>query len=604
MPANVTIYCLDEITDYYDFERLCSDLMALREYRNIEPLGGFSDKGRDAIHVDATTGRVTLFAYSVREDWRAKLAEDAAKIRRHGHACDQLIFLTPARCTAGERDEAVQDIKARYGWKLELYGAERLRILLEVEFPHVRSQHPSIFPPDLLALDARRGTEARDHLYVCCAPQDKVVADWLVRRLVAEGYLVWYEYFKLLGGENYPENVDDAISHQAYSVIALYSRAALQDPEVTRQRNLALALARERGSNFLIPVKVEPLAPSLLDRVSAGLIFVPFADDWAKGLRQLLRKLETAGCPRPLGAGRAIAAETFMEQDVLVDRVEKLMTNCLTVRQIPSSVQAFVADTPISDDDWEQLRLQWACRRLSATEYLSFHQPSSTAIQRFQLRPADAYAWRGEDNIRGIPTSSLIAELIRLSLDTRCGERGLRYCDQTGLHFFPEHLVKNDRLPYILPTGARNSIGVCGMKTFWRRSGSSKYKYAVAPRFSIVQNLNDEFTVLVRLMLRFTDTSDDLLPKHAIKSRRKDLCKGWWNDDWLKRIVAVCQFLADGDVIAIGTPPAEQLVVDARPLTLDAPGGINETALGELKATRAEFLKSATDDDDAEDNDE
>lgn len=75
MPANITMYCLDEITDYFDFERLCTDLMALSGHRNIEPLDGFSDKGRDAVHFYATTGRITVFAYSVREDWRAKLAE-------------------------------------------------------------------------------------------------------------------------------------------------------------------------------------------------------------------------------------------------------------------------------------------------------------------------------------------------------------------------------------------------------------------------------------------------------------------------------------------------------------------------------------------------
>jgi hypothetical protein len=67
MAANVTIYCLERVTDYTEFERLCHNLMALEGYRSIEPLGNFKDKGRDAIHVD-TSGRTTIFAYSVRED--------------------------------------------------------------------------------------------------------------------------------------------------------------------------------------------------------------------------------------------------------------------------------------------------------------------------------------------------------------------------------------------------------------------------------------------------------------------------------------------------------------------------------------------------------
>ena len=41
------------------------DLMALDGYRNIEPLGGSKDKGRDAIHVaPSPNGESTVFAYS------------------------------------------------------------------------------------------------------------------------------------------------------------------------------------------------------------------------------------------------------------------------------------------------------------------------------------------------------------------------------------------------------------------------------------------------------------------------------------------------------------------------------------------------------------
>jgi len=600
MPANITIYCLDEITDYFDFERLCTDLMALSGHRNIEPLGGFSDKGRDAVHVDATSGRVTIFAYSVREDWRAKLAEDAGKIQKHGHPCDRMAFLTPARITAGERDEAVRDIKVRYGWDLDLCGGERLRVLLEDQFPHVRHQHPAIFAPALLAYETARGAGTRDHLYICCAPEDRVFADWLVRRLVAEGYLVWYEYFKSLGGEAYPEDVDDAISERAVGVISLYSRAALSDPDVTRQRHLALNLVKERGAHFYVPIEVEPIQRSRLDRVSAGLAFVPFFDSWAKGLGELLSRLEAAGCPRPLGERRAVAAETFLEQDVLLDQKEVLVTNCLSVKEVPSVVRSYITPEPISERDWDQLRLRWACRRLNPNEYLSFFDPPSGSRQQLQLSAAEAFTWRDVDSIRGIRTGALIPELIRVSLEVKCMERGLAYCEERRLRFFPEGLVKNDRLPYVLPTGAKNYIGVRGKKKYWRPSGSSVYKYALAPTFRIAQNLNDEFVVLVRLPIHFTDPSGNPLPKSLIKSRRKDLCRDWWNDDWLKRIKAVIQFLADDDLIVIGDVSEDQLVIDANPVVLTAPTSINEPALTELKAARAAFLRGATEDEEAE----
>jgi len=51
MAADRFIYCLEHLTDYNQFERLCHDLMTLEGYRQLEPLGGSKDKGRDAIHV-------------------------------------------------------------------------------------------------------------------------------------------------------------------------------------------------------------------------------------------------------------------------------------------------------------------------------------------------------------------------------------------------------------------------------------------------------------------------------------------------------------------------------------------------------------------------
>lgn len=38
MAANLTIYLLEQLTDYSDFERMCHDLMALEGFPKIEPL--------------------------------------------------------------------------------------------------------------------------------------------------------------------------------------------------------------------------------------------------------------------------------------------------------------------------------------------------------------------------------------------------------------------------------------------------------------------------------------------------------------------------------------------------------------------------------------
>ncbi len=591
MAANITIYCLDEVTDYFEFERLCHDLMSLEGYSSIEPLGGFKDKGRDAIHVDRS-GETTIFAYSVREDWRAKLADDAAKIYRHGHTCDQLNFVTTAQFKPGERDEAVDSIRREFNWRLELFGAERLRILLDVNHPQIKGLHPQIFPPEFLKIQAQIGASGEcDHLFMSCVPEDGALADWLTRKLTAEGYLIWCERFKLLGGERYPDDIDYAIKHRAFRVIALYSQVSLNNPDVMRQRMLALSIGNERDSDFLIPLNIDGVTPNQLDRVTGSLTFISFEHNWADGLRQLLKKLETIGCPKLLPDGKKVAAEAFLEKDVLSDQTEALFSNCLRFENIPECIHRFETPYKISRTKSEEFKFEWAYRQVNPTLFLSFQHPPSTLIDEHQLRLSGKdVAWRDVETIHGIWSRKLVSELLRKSLIVKCHQKGLQYCPSTYLQYFPPGLVESDHLKYTKPDGAKSFVNAVGQRKFWRPSGSEEYRYSLAPVFSVVQNLFDDFTILVRVRIRFLDVEGKVLPARTALSRRKHLCKSWWNHDWLNRVLAICQFLADEDKIVIGEQEEEYIIIDPVPLRVNAPVGIDETVLEQLSYERSELL--------------
>jgi len=136
---------LQVLTDYFGFESFCNDLMIRCGYQNIEPLGGFQDKGRDAIHVSETSGKVTIFAYSVRDDWENKLQEDLAKIRLNGHKCDKVVFATTAEPSAGQKDSWKSKARSQYKWELEFYDLERIGTLLDGPFSDLKGLHPNIF---------------------------------------------------------------------------------------------------------------------------------------------------------------------------------------------------------------------------------------------------------------------------------------------------------------------------------------------------------------------------------------------------------------------------------------------------------------------------
>ncbi len=589
MAAHLTIYCLEEVTDYIEFERLCHHLMSLEGYNLIEPLGHFNDKGRDAIHVNASN-ETTIFAYSVREDWRAKLAEDAEKIAKHGHTCHQFIFVTTARFTAHQRDEAVAAIKEEFGWRLELFGVERLQILLDAKYQYIKESHPSIFPPDFLAVQNRIDDSIkRDHLFISSVDADGAFADWLTRKLTAEGYLVWCERFQLLGGETYPDDIDDAIKNQTFRFIGLYSRASLKNLEVTRQRSLALNIRSERDQDFLIPLNVDGIEQTQLDHITKTIKFIPFQYNWAEGLKQLLKKLESINCPQSLPNGKRIAAETFLGNDVQLAEKETLFSNCLRIEQIPEIIHRFTAEDEIPDDTLDNLKSEWSYREVDSNTFLSFHEPPASAIKEYSIIGAGGAMWSKYKEIDGIWSSNLVSELIRKALIVKCYQKGLQYCPEAGLLYFPPGLVKNDRFYFTRPDGKKSNTATSGERT---HPSGGKYLYSLAPDFFVRQDLFDNFTVLIRIRVRLSSTSGKAFTvKQTIDSRRKYLCKNWWNRQWFNRTLAVSLFLADEDKIIIGEPQEAQIIVDANPLHLNVPISINEATLDELSYERSELLK-------------
>ena len=118
MASDPIVYCLERLTDYAQFERLATDVMAGTDFPDIEPLGGTADGGRDALHVHQRwPGPSGSFAYSVRSDWEAKLREDCRRIAAGKHQVHVVVFVSTRAMTVQKRDNLRTEIRkdARMG---------------------------------------------------------------------------------------------------------------------------------------------------------------------------------------------------------------------------------------------------------------------------------------------------------------------------------------------------------------------------------------------------------------------------------------------------------------------------------------------------------
>ncbi len=578
MGADPLIYCLEHLTDYDQFERLCHDVMALDGYRGIEPLGGVKDKGRDAIHLDRTTGMNTVFAYSVREDWRRKLESDAAKVHGHGHRCERLAFLCSSSITPSERDDAVKFIQTTYGWGLDLYGLERLANMLRSSHKEVVAQHPHIFcPPFFPAGGGLSFSTSHDHVLVDHVDADAGLAHWLSRRLTLAGFSVWCRGLAPLAGSSVNETGRRLLDSRAFRYVCILSPASVNQPDFGSRRSAAHAVASLRGTSLVVPALARPIDPSCVDEETRRVAHARFDESWGDGLRQVEQVLASAGCPRKRDGAKELALRSYFPTALVSSEPETVYSNLFRVTKVPQAILRFGHQKAVDED---ALAGRWAFRKTNDTELLSFERPPPELVDELGITELGGDLWSRVQKVDGVLTEHLLKELIRKTVYAECRRRGLQYCEQRKLVFFPFGLLKNDTLRLTQPDGSPSSFAVAGERSYGKAERGNKFRYHIAPVFVPRGDPQSGFDLIVRIRVRITDVAGQLYPGPGSNARRKKLCKSWWNQEWLNRLIGVMQFLAaDQDVIAIRGNADECLVIDRTPRTWESPVRLNEEAL-------------------------
>ncbi|MDX1944001.1 MAG: toll/interleukin-1 receptor domain-containing protein [Pirellulaceae bacterium] len=577
MAADPLLYCLDQISDYRQFERLGHDLMAVEGYAGIEPLGVTGDLGRDAIHVCRAKG-TTIFAYSTEEKWRPKLLSDAKKVQEHGHTCDRFVFVTSRDVSVASRDALIKDFQTTFAWHFDLYSRERLRVLL-LSNPAILRAHPALFPPNFVR-EILAGSDApRETVVVLGSKIDLAFIRWMVARLTAIGYRVWTPMLDRTAGRSGANELDTLVREGAHRVLVVVSRGSAVDKELIADRSCALTHGRDdRRSGLVIPIDLDGVDRGSLEPGLAGLTFVDFHGNWSRGFGHLVKNLESAETPKAKEghSQAAIAWYCSDERRVVGAGIETIVSNLFEIETIPKIVRRFVSPKPLNEEQQRALALEWGYRALDARTFLSFTLPPPSHAASLNLTARGGSIWAAVHEIDGIRPVNLVKELLRKSMTVRSVELGMRFCQNLKLCYFPLGLLDGDWLTFVGVDGDATRV----LATGTRRNETARYH--LAPSFGIEHDGYVEWAVLLRLRFRWSDVNGDLLPKRTAKALRKKLGNGWWNKDWGNRDMAVMQFLAHGaDRIRIGKGD-EELVVNPRPLDFESPLQIDEAALESL----------------------
>lgn len=434
---------------------------------------------------------------------------------------------------------------------------------------------------------AEMAQDSRTHLFISYATEDALFVDWLCLRLLNEGYSVWCDRLKLLGGESYPADIDDAIGKRAFRFIAVLSKNSIKKPNPLKERTAALAIARERKENFLIPLNLDSLAASELGWMQSDLTFISFAN-WKEGLAQLLKNLQSVNAPK---TASPTSVATLLDTRKSVEATpETLWSNLVPIKRVPSRLYRFEHDVAMTASSTLQAAATWPHFRENASVCWSFQSPPADLVTqyRFALR-GTCDDWRSASG-PDVNFYNVGKKVINATLFHRLLSAGLRYDSDNRYVYVPNEKQFSGRLSFRSPAGS-SWIKAVGLRSFWTSKGRDSVRYHLSPSLGTWLDFAGRDFVCVRIRLYLTQLDGTPIKPAMMQSRRKVICKSWWNHEWLCRVLATLQLIAESEAdICIGNNPDEQVVLERFPMSLTTDRRLLEQQL-KSRAESQEFTE-------------
>lgn len=440
----------------------------------------------------------------------------------------------------------------------------------------------------------------RQHLFISYATEDSDFTDWLAFKLASEGYRIWYDRIKLLGGESYPHDITDAIRNKSFRVIAVLSRSSISKTNPCKERTLALNMAREQEIDFLIPLNLDGLRPTELDFMTSDLSYISFNHGWYEGFVALLNKLTKISAPKFQENERLHISDWLITQEQPVKKNECLWSNILPIISIPKFINRYSIPPEINT---ASLSSDWSFYG-EGSKVWAFNLPHNA--EKYGIKELDKVETK---NIHYFADGSrnILTALIRICIENKCLQKGMR--NSNGFMYFTENLIPNDKLHFTRYDGKKTFVKVIGERTCRftqdKEMFVEKSRYHLASGFQYFYDLFGDPMIRVQLGVAWTDLYGNLLDDKKSNRRRKALCKNWWNYAWYSRIMAFTQWLGEGkDEIDVIEAEEGNLRISAKPLAFQSDVGINEETLAtETELEEIEILE-VIDEEDEEDGTE
>lgn len=435
-------------------------------------------------------------------------------------------------------------------------------------------------------------------------PEENELALWLSLQLANEGYAVWCDLTKLLGGEKFWEDIQEAISARTVKFVYILSRASNQKRGTLDELDCAIGTEkRNQLRDFIITVKADDLSYDEVYISVRRLNHIDFTA-WAKGLAILLEKLETDGVPRTPGFNRAAVCSWWRDQfsaDAgVIEQSEQLLSNWFKVESLPEILYehklSAIEPGPVGIQDTV---FAYPAAWPSDVSFLSFARADdvcATLGNNLEISTTNEYSYDAVLSGEAVKDGpKYIAQLLRMAWEEALKKRLPAYAmaNHQLCFYFTGDLVKDDYIDFESIDGRKAWRSIVGFKTLLR--GRVRYwHYGITGK----PILRPEPLFVLKGHVLFSDDRKTLWDsKGATGKARRSQCKNWWNDDWRDRLLATMSHLAaDGGMISIPLSGSAAFTLSKYPILFDSP--VSYIQPKELKKAEADDYSFEEEDED------
>jgi len=415
-------------------------------------------------------------------------------------------------------------------------------------------------------------------------PEDNEFTKWLGMQLTRNGYQVWSDITKLIGGEVWWNDIEEAIRDHTAKFIFVLSKASNSKPGTRNELHLALAVERQQNiKDFIIPLHVDSQLPYAEINIQIGnRNAVPFTQGWAEGLTKVLRKLNEDAVYRDTSQYSPATVATWWQShvdghDVLHREPSTYISNWYPVSDMPSTMNVI----NLAGKSYNHDNDGFPSHRIGQ-DVFSFASPKDLLLAGHYSQEIELSKILENTVSQEIPLSvsilrNVFVRLLRMGLEDAMKQAGLpSYLmsnDKQCFYFTNDLLDGKKRISFDIPgciSGQRGLTGRFG-KYRWHFGLSADFRLIPMPRYTI------------RSHVLFSDDGKNIWDsKSRLHQARRSACKGWWNGRWrdmmLLAIAWISQRQATGEpLVRVPLSNDTNFAMSITPVQFESPVAYKDT---------------------------